>query len=388
MPQWKDVDVNFRGSGSAIGDALQSVNAAANIPRQLLNDREAQRRYEAEQARHVLERTQDVKFREDEAKRTADQFSKTFGLQQSAEDRAKAEQAAKENTRQGYGKFGELLSQPNLTETQASRINEMAAKGIAPEKLLKEVEKAHTLNKGSLTQQRQLLAEQAPVRELYDVVRNPVTGEESVRTRGDLDIAQQQAMKEQLLGNLDRRIEADANRAQQLQLHRESEAAANRRHKESLRAQTEKPVTLYKTDAQGNIVYTQARNNAELQALTTKGGWNLGGSIDRAPVSKSTIPELFGTSKESTGLDLDAFGTEDTQQARLLGQRLQNAYKLKPEQVNNILQQSIGRTYKSAGMDRYIDPDKLADALLNAGAASTKTGAINTAKTLLAEPNN
>ena len=61
---------------------------------------------------------------------------------------------------------------------------------------------------------------------------------------------------------------------------------------------------------------------------------------------------------------------------------------IKPEQVNNILQQSIGRTYKSAGMDRYIDPDKLADALLNAGAASTKTGAINTAKTLLAEPNN
>lgn len=383
MPQWREVSPDFGSSTRAFGDALQQVNTVANVPTQLLKTIEEQKRYDAEQARHALERGQDVKFREDEAKRAADQFGKTFGLQQSAEDRAKAEQAAKEATRQGYGAFGELLARPNLTEAQASNINKMAASGVTPDKLLKEVEKAHALNKGSLTQQRQLLLEQSPVKELYDVVKDPITGKESVLTRGDLDIAQQQAMKEQLLGNLDRRIEADANRAQQLQLHREAEAAANKRHRESLAAQNEKPVTLYKVDGQGNIVYTQARNDRELQALTTKGGWNLGGNIDRATIPKSNTPELFGASKEATNLNLDLFGSGDTQQARLLGQRLQNAYRLKPDQVSNILSQATGGL-----IDKSIDPDKLATALLNSGAATTKTGAMNAAKTLLTSPNN
>lgn len=383
MPQWRDVDVNFRGSGSAFSDATQAAARAGQGFSDLARTLEEQKRYEAEQAR---QKGLDERAAKAEKRQQAN-WEKSFALQQAAEDRAKIEQAAKEATRQGYGKFGELLAQPNLTEAQASRINEMAAKGVAPSQLLKDVEKAHALNRKSLTQQRQLLLEQAPVKELYDTVKDPVTGQEVLRIRGDLDTAQQQALKESMLGNLDRRIDAEATRAQAAQLARESEAAANRRHKQSLAAASErsKPVTLYKADSKGNIVYTQARDNAELQALTAKGGWNLGGNIDRAPtVKEPSLPPLFGASKEAAGIDLDFFGSGDTEQARLLGQRLQNTFKFKPEQVGSILSQSTGRTTKSFGLDTYIDPDKLASALINAGAARNRADAEKAAKTLLA----
>lgn len=70
MPQWKDVDVNFRGSSSALGDAMQQIAAAASIPGQMLKDREAQKRYEAELARQkVLDDRATTLFEQQQADR-------------------------------------------------------------------------------------------------------------------------------------------------------------------------------------------------------------------------------------------------------------------------------------------------------------------------------
>lgn len=54
MPQWRDVDVNFRGSGSAFSDATQAAARAGQGFSDLARTLEEQKRYEAEAARQKV----------------------------------------------------------------------------------------------------------------------------------------------------------------------------------------------------------------------------------------------------------------------------------------------------------------------------------------------
>lgn len=375
MPQWKEVSPDFKGSTHAFGDAMQQINTVAGIPTQLLKTIEEQKRYDAQQQQHNLERGQDVAFREAQAKQAADQFNKDYLLRQATADR-------------DAEKFGrEKLGDTRLQGMQ-SDISAGLQHGLLSQEQQKNIE--NRVGKFSDADIASGRAADIMTKEFGNVLKAPQTAKDKLnlirnyQTTGDgYDASKLLAYQQQLAKPYEDQIAKEEDQAFRLKLSDRDNAAAAARLAKQLAAEKEKPVTLYKTDAQGNIVYTQARSNAELQALTTKGGWNLGGNIDRAPVSKSTMPALFGSSKEATNLNLDLFGSGDTDKARLLGQRLQNAYKLKPDEVGNILSQSTG-----GFIDKSIDPDKLATALLNAGAASTMSGARNAAKTLLASPNN
>jgi len=329
----------------------------------------ADERYADEKLRRELERAQDVAFRERDA-----------ALREAAGQR-EADKFAREQ----------------LGDTRLQGMQSDISAGLQ-HGLLTQAQQKNIENKLGQFSEADIASGKAAdimAKQFSNILQAPTTAQQkldlirSYQTTGDgYDASKLLAYQQQLARPYEDQLSKEADQAFRLKLSDREQAAANARLNRQLSAEREKPTTLYKVDPSGNIVYTQARNNAELQALTSKGGWNLGGNIDRAPITKTTTPPpLFGASKEATNLNLDLFGSEDTAQARLVGQRLQNAYKLKPEEVGNILTQSVGRTYKSGGLDTYIDPDKLATALMNAGAAQTETGAKNIAKTLLASPN-
>lgn len=347
---------------------------------QYANQQGQQIRADEKYANDILQRAQDNAFREAEAKRAGEQFNKDYALREAT--------AGREADKYGREKLGDTRLQGMQSDISAGLQH-----GLLTQTQQKNIEdKVNSFSKEDIASGR---VADIMTKQFQNVLKAPTTTQQKLdlvrgyQTTGDgYDASKLLAYQQQLARPYEDQLAKEGDQAFRLKLSDREQAAASARLSRQLAAEKDKPTTLYKVDASGNIVYTQARNNGELEALTTKGGWNLGGNIDRAPTSKvTTPPPLFGSSKEATALNLDLIGSGDTAQARLLGQRLQNAYKLKPEEVGNILAQSVGRTYKSAGLDTYIDPDKLATALMNAGAASSETGAKNIAKTLLASPN-
>jgi len=71
---------------------------------------------------------------------------------------------------------------------------------------------------------------------------------------------------------------------------------------------------------------------------------------------------LWAVTKDSTGLDLDFFGSGDTDTARKVGQKLQDGFGLKVPQVTQMIQQSVGGL-----IDKSVEEDKLATSITNAG---------------------
>lgn len=377
MVQWQQVSPNFsRGITTAMSNAQQGISDVGRVAGDYLlrQDKLAQ-----EEARKV-ERKQDVDFRQAQADQTQGNFLKSFSLQQNADDRAKAEQLAKENTRQAYGQFGELVTAPNQTQAQVQAImrpDSILSKAQAQGRVLTPKEEAALLgqvnadlnkNKGSLTQQRQVLLEQGPVSELYDVVRDPVTGAETVRTRKDIDTTSQQDYKGKLLDNLDRRIGDEAKLSQDMSLAKlrmSFDEKENAKARAAARQATkDRPIMMHIVDDKGNIAYQTVYDQGTAKALQAA-GWNLGGNIDRAPQpkdSKDSKLKLFTASPEAVGFR-EKVGGWDVDKVNRVGQRLQNTLNTTPEETAAILDQAIDTTI----FDSELKEGRLRDVLYNMG---------------------
>lgn len=76
--------------------------------------------------------------------------------------------------------------------------------------------------------------------------------------------------------------------------------------------------------------------------------------------SKSS--KTFSLDPKATDLDLDFFGSGDTQKAINIGQKLQDSFGLKTHEVTALLQQSVGGI-----INKSLETDKLAEALESSG---------------------
>jgi len=230
------IQVDFgRGIASAMGNASENVKNIGDIARNYLATEERKKT-----------RAEDVAYRDQQAAQAKEQFNKQFGLQQSQDVRAQAQEGRavsddlmKRNTREAYAQADTLLGAPGMTQAQAANVaaNPLLARAQAEGRALTPKEEAAIAGQAnknikantSLLGQRQLLMEQAPVKELYTP-----QADGTVLTRTDIDPTSQIALKEARIGDIDKKLAAEELYAQQMNMLRLKEAGDNARLNKTL----------------------------------------------------------------------------------------------------------------------------------------------------------